>query len=79
MKEKEIKDKVQKAQKDLFEAILDFFRANPDSYYTAKDISEKLDLMPGHNNWFSHAFLRELKEQVKLEQSQNRKGFKYKE
>ena len=79
MKEQEIKEKVQKAQDDYFEAILIFFEKDKNQSYTASKIVSKLGVFPGHKDWFSHSVLRALTEQGKLEKCEPRKGFKYRD
>ena len=77
--DQEIKQKVEKAQNELFIAILSFYKQHPEKCYTAKNMVEKLGLMAGHNKFFAHAFLVELKKQGKLEKCSGKgeKGYKY--
>ena len=70
-------NKIQQTQESFLKAILDFYKDNPNEYFTAKDITEKFDLISGHNNWFVHYALKELQSRGKLAQKK-RSGFKYK-
>ena len=73
----ETKRKIQDAQKCLLDAILEFLRNNPNEFFGAKKISDKLGLMEGYNFYFAHSLLTELKKRGKIEPSHGR-GFKYK-
>ena len=72
------KEKAQAAQEILLEAILEFLKNDPDNFYGAKKITDKLDLIEGHKFFFVHNLLLELEKRGKIEQSSNRKGFRYK-
>ena len=72
------KGKAQAAQEILLEAILEFLKSDPDNFFGAKKISDRLGLMEGHKFYFVHNLLLELKKRGEAEQSDNRQGFKYK-
>ncbi|MCZ0931788.1 MAG: hypothetical protein OXJ52_01370 [Oligoflexia bacterium] len=78
MTEDQISKKAKKAQDDLLDAVLDFFKLNPNQYFTASMIGKKLDLLTGHNNFFPHGLLIELMRMDKLEKDNTgqEKGFK---
>ena len=78
MNEQEKKDKIQKAQEDLLQAILIFFKKNQNSCYTAGDIIAKFKVSPGYNNSFAHGILWELAKQGKLDKCEGNTGYKYK-
>ena len=71
------KRKIQDAQKCLLDAIFEFLKNNPNEFFGAKKISDTLGLIEGHNFYFAHDLLTELKKRGKIEQSHGR-GFKYK-
>ena len=73
----ETKRKIQSAQECLLDAVLEFLKNNPNKFFGAKKISDKLGLIEGHNFYFTHGLLTELKKRGKVEQSHGR-GFKYK-
>ena len=77
MTEEQIKEKAKRAQKDLLDAVLEFFKNNPNKYFGAKKVSDRIGLMEGHQFYFAHALLDELRKMKKLEQRKG-SGFKYK-
>ena len=54
--------------------VLEFFRMNPDQWFTSSEISEKFNLISGNNGSFSKGILLKLKDERKLEESE--KGFR---
>lgn len=74
MIDEQIKEKAQKAQTDLFDSVLEFFKNNPNEYFCAEVVSSRIGLMKGYDS-LSYHILRELKKAGKLKQY--RKGFKY--
>lgn len=77
MTTEKIKQKAQKAQKILLDAVFEFFKNNPDEFFGARKITNKLGLVEGHNCYFVHGLLDELKKRKKLEQRKG-SGFIYK-
>ena len=73
----ETKRKVQGAQKCLLNAVLEFLKNNPNEFFGAKKISDRLGLIEGHNFYFAHGLLTELKKRKRVTQKHGR-GFKYK-
>ena len=76
MTEEQIKEKAERAQKELLDAVLEFFKNNPNKYFGAKKVSDRIGLMKGHQFYFAHALLDELRKMKKLEQKKG-SGFKY--
>ena len=70
-------NKIKEAQENFLKVILDFYKSNPNQYFTSKDITEKFDLYSSHKYWFIHGVLKFLNERGELEKSKNRKGFRY--
>ena len=68
--------KAQEYQDKFLNEILFVFKENPDSKFTGKDISDKLNLLEGEQRWYMHGHLRILKEEGKLEKCSGNKGFK---
>ena len=75
----ETQKKIQDAQEYLLDAVLEFLKNNPKEFFGSKKISDKLGLIEGHKYYFGHCLLTELKKRGKIEQSDNRRGFRYKE
>ena len=75
----DLKERAKKAQQELLDVVLEFYKQNPESYFTAGDIIRELGVIPGKDQWFAHAHLTILVEIGKLEKGPPRKGFKYKE
>ena len=73
----DIKEKIKDAQEFLLNAVLEFLKNHPNTFFGAKKISDRLGLIEGHNFWFAHGLLTELKNRGKVEQ-RYRRGFKYK-
>ena len=63
-------------QKKLFKEIVKFFKKNPNSSYTAKQIAEKTHIFAGHNYLLMHGILDELTEEGKLKKVDKGSGFK---
>lgn len=77
MTDEQIKEKAKRVQRELLDSVLEFFRNNPNKYFGVKKVSDRIGLMEGHQFYFTHGLLTELKKEGKLEQSYGR-GFKYK-
>ena len=75
MKEEKIKEKAQAAQENLLDAVLEFLKDNPNEFFGARKITNRLELIEGHNCYFVHGLLTELKKRGAIE---HRRGFKYK-
>ena len=68
-------NRIQEAQENFLKAILDFFKNNPDEYFTATDLRKKLNLESGSKDWFIYGPLGVLKNRGELEQYKG-KGFR---
>ena len=80
MKQEDIKRKIQKAQKELLEAILEFFKKHKDLALGPSDITRELGLFKGlnketvkdysftgtHNDKIAQGFINELLNQKKI-------------
>ena len=75
-----LKAQAEKAQGDLFQAVLVFFALNSNKSFTNRDIKEKLGIVSGgyHDN-FIHGLLGELEKMDYLEKCPPGEGFKYKQ
>ena len=77
-----IKEKAQKGQKLLTDAILDLFKKYPDRSWTAGPITEKLGLYEGYktgeggNHWLAQGFLTELKQKKIIKHLGKPSGYK---
>ena len=69
-------NKILEAQENFLKIILDFYKSNPNKYFTSKDITEKFDLVSLHHYWFIHGALKVLQNREKLEQKKG-SGFRY--
>ena len=80
MTEEQIRKKAKKAQEELLQAVLEFFKKNPDQFFTASIVRQKLNLLKGHNHFFPHGLLIELMKMDKLEKDEtsDQKGFRLK-
>ena len=75
MTEEQISKKAKEAQEKLLQAVLEFFKKNPDRYFGSKKVTDRINLIEGHNYYFVHGLLDELKKRQKLEQKKY-SGFK---
>ena len=87
-----IKEKAQKAQKDLLFAILEIFKKNPEKLFGPADITREANLSKGlkepikhgfpktskQNDRFSQGLINELLNQNKLERVKNNNRYGYK-
>lgn len=69
-------NKIKEAQENFLKAVLEFYKNNPNRYFSSRDITKKFDLIIGHNFLFVHNTLQELMERKLLEGGKG-KGFKY--
>ena len=77
MIEEQISERAKKAQEELLKAVLEFFKNNPNRYFGSKKVTDRLNLIEGHNYYFVHGLLDELKKRKQLEQKKH-SGFKLK-
>ncbi|MDE0518144.1 MAG: hypothetical protein OXH36_01110 [Bdellovibrionales bacterium] len=77
MTKEQIKEKVKRAQKELLDVVLEYYKnIKPKEYFGARRLSNEVGFIQAYNCGFAHALLIELKKDGLLEQS-NGKGFKY--
>ena len=69
-------NKIKEAQENFLNAILGFYKNNPNQYFTSQDITKKFGLITGKSFWFIHYVLQELRRRKLLEGGEG-KGFKY--
>ena len=72
----DLKNRAQKAQTELLEVILQFFKDNPDRCFTGGHIRKRFNLIEGYHNGFPHGILYELARSGKLKKCETENGFK---
>ena len=76
-----LKEKIQDAQKVLLDAVLEFYKQNPDQCFTATYISNALGFYRGckgkKNNWIAQGIVFELENKGHLKSCGDRNGHKY--
>ena len=71
----DLKERAQRAQKELFNAVLELYKMNEGVCFGAKKASDRLGLKAGHKFFFVDNILR----MIPLEKCQDEKGYKYKQ
>ena len=75
------KEKIQKAQQVLLDAVLEHYKKNPDQCFTASKVSKALGLYEGLKNkskyWIAQGLMFELENQGHLQACGPGEGHKY--
>ena len=76
-----LRDRAQKAQKELLDVVLEFYKQNPERCFTATKIRKALGLYRGieekSNDWIAQGFIFELETKGLLKKCPPREGHKY--
>ena len=76
-------NRIQKAQENFLKIISDFYKDNPNQYFTSGNITKEFELESGLNNqgkpdyWFIFCVLKILEKRGQIKKGPHGKGFKY--